>query len=91
MAGDHAGPPGQIQPMVPDGAVMRFYDSAGRLILERLLSHTNGTDWSRPADAAAAVDDGLAELAVVLYDGNTGTRTPITFGLVCRLRNTAAS
>lgn len=83
--------PERIQPgIVPDGAVMRFYDQAGRLILERRISHTGATDWHRPADAAAAVDEGLAELALVLYDGNTGTRLPMTFGVICQLRPLAA-
>lgn len=88
---DYAGPPDAIQRLVPEGAVMRFYDQAGRLILERVLSHTRGTDWHRPAEAAAAIDDGLASLFVLVYDGETGERTPMAFGLVCRLSPTLAS
>jgi hypothetical protein len=72
--------------LVPDGTVMRFYDLHGRLILERTLSETRGTDWLRPAEATAAVDAGLAGLSLVLFDGDTGVRLPMIFGLACQLR-----
>lgn len=83
---DHALPDRIQLGMVPDGAVMRFYDVHGRLILERTLSGTRGTDWLQPAEASAAVDAGLAALSLVLFDGDTGVRLPMTFGLVCQLR-----
>ena len=72
--------------MVPNGAVLRFYDQAGRIVLERPIADTRGTDWLRVAEAAAAVDAGLAGLALVLFDGDTGIRIPMTFGVVSQLR-----
>jgi hypothetical protein len=86
---DRPGPDTIQSGLVPDGAVMRFYDPDGRLILERTLRQTRGTDWLRPADAAAAIDDGLALLQLVLYDGDTGIRLPMTFGITCQYRPTA--
>ena len=86
MSGDHPLPDRIMLGMVPDGAVMRFYDLHGRLILERTLSETRGTDWLRPEEASAAVDAGLAGLSLVLFDGDTGVRLPMIFGLACQLR-----
>ena len=76
--------------LAPDGAVMRFYDLHGRLILERTLSETRGTDWLRPEEASAAVDAGLAGLSLVLFDGDTGVRLPMIFGLACQLQPLAS-
>jgi hypothetical protein len=77
--------------VVPDGAVMRFYDHTGRLILERTLAHTRGTDWLRPAEACAAVDAGLAGLLLVVFDGDTGVRLPMIFRAICQLRPVTTS
>jgi hypothetical protein len=90
MAG-HPGPPEKMQPgFVPCGAVLRFYDQDGRIVVERVLSHISGTRWQDPAEASAAVDAGLAGLSLVLYDGDTGERLPPTFGLACQLRPTVS-
>jgi hypothetical protein len=51
-----------------------------------VLSETRGTDWLRPEEASAAVDAGLAGLSLVLFDGDTGVRLPMIFGLACQLR-----
>ena len=72
--------------LVPDGAVMRFYDRHGRLILERTLSGTRGTDWLQATEASAVDHAGLAGLSLVIFDGDTGVRLPMIFGLACQLQ-----
>jgi len=84
----HTVPDTILSGIVPHGAVLRFYDQEGRLVLERPISHTAGTQWDRPAEAAAAVDAGLAGLSLVIFDGDTGARLPMTFGVACQLRPT---
>ena len=84
----HTPPDFILSGICPGGAVLRFYDDAGRLVLERTIAHTGGTEWDRPAEAAAAVDAGLAGLSLVLYHGDTGARRSGTFGLACQLRPT---
>ena len=68
--------------LAPDGAVMRFYDLHGRLILERTLSETQKLS---PVDAGAAAGPGTAAAAGSTAGAGPSTRTGLGTQRVARL------
>lgn len=82
-----AGPDLIDSSLEPGGLVLQFYDRFEHMVLERALTDTTITNPDDPADMINTIDQGLGELELVAYDGDTGSRLPLTFGVRSYLRS----